>query len=142
MSEASARRRTVCKTRYLAGHQQLLRVDEEETHDLDLAEEAALIEAALRAIPEVDAVVLSDYGKSVLGAKVIGAAIARARGLGIPVYVDPKCDDFRCYHGATCITPNQKELALAAHMPGATDAEIIAAATKAIRESGAEAVRA
>src|SRR5437764_9789738 len=35
---ASARRPTVRKTRYIAGHQQLLRIDEEETHDLDAAE--------------------------------------------------------------------------------------------------------
>jgi D-beta-D-heptose 7-phosphate kinase/D-beta-D-heptose 1-phosphate adenosyltransferase len=137
---ASAHRPTVCKTRYLAGHQQLVRIDEEETHDLAPEEEAALIAAAERAIPEVDAVVLSDYGKSVLGANVIGAAIARARGLGIPVYVDPKSDDFARYRGATCVTPNLKELALAARMPVATDAEIIAAATKIMRESGAEAI--
>src|ERR1700719_1169535 len=125
---ASAHRPTTCKTRYLAAHQQLVRIDEEQTHDLDPEEEAALITAAERAIPEVDAVVLSDYGKSVLGVRVIGAAIARARALGVPVYVDPKSEDFGRYRGATCITPNQKELALAARMPVASDIAIIAAA--------------
>src|SRR5713226_3219586 len=106
---ASRHRPTICKTRYLAGHQQLLRVDEEETHDLDPEEEAALIAAAERAIPEVDAVILSDYGKSALGSSVLGAAITRARALGIPVYVDPKSDDFRRYRGASCVTPNLRE---------------------------------
>src|SRR5438046_7113680 len=62
----SARRPTVRKTRYIAGHQQLLRIDEEETHDLDAGEEAGLIEAAERALPEPDAGVLSDYGKAAL----------------------------------------------------------------------------
>lgn len=137
---ASAHRPTVCKTRYLAGHQQLVRVDEEKTHDLDAEEEAALIEAAERAIPGVNAVVLSDYGKAVLGANVLAAVMARSRALGIPVYVDPKSDDFRRYCGATCITPNQRELALAAHMPVATDAEIIAAATKVMADAGADAI--
>ena len=137
---ASADRPTVCKTRYLAGHQQIVRIDEEATHALAPAEEAALIDAAERAIPEVDAVVLSDYGKSVLGLKVIGAAIARARGLGIPVYVDPKSEDFARYRGATCVTPNLRELALAARMPVGSDAEIIAAATKIMRDSGADAI--
>ncbi len=137
---ASARRPTVCKTRYLAGHQQLVRVDEEATHDLDPEEEAALIEAAERAIAEVDAVILSDYGKSALGPSVLGAAIARARGLGIPVYVDPKSDDFARYRGARCVTPNLKELALAARMPVATDSEIIAAAAKVMADSGADAI--
>jgi len=137
---ASAHRPTVCKTRYLAGHQQIVRIDEERTHDLAPEEEAALIDAAERALPEVDAVVLSDYGKSALGLKVIGAAIMRARALGVPVYVDPKSDDFRRYRGATCITPNLKELALAAHLPVVTDSEIIAAATKVMQLAGADAI--
>src|SRR5579863_6746163 len=70
---ASAHRPTVCKTRYLAGHQQLLRIDEESTHDLEPEEAAALIAAAERAIPEADAVILSDYAKSALGPNVLGA---------------------------------------------------------------------
>src|SRR5579864_4606825 len=88
----SARRPTVCKTRFMAGHQQLLRVDEEQTHALAPEEEAALIAAAEHAIGEADAVILSDYGKSVLGPKVIAATIATARAAGVPVFVDPKTD--------------------------------------------------
>ena len=137
---ASASRPTVCKTRYLAGHQQILRVDEERTHPLDAEEEAALIAAAERAIPQANAVILSDYGKSVLGPKVLGAVIARARALGVPVYVDPKSDDFARYRGATCITPNQRELALAARLPVASDEEIVAAALKVLKEAGAAAI--
>src|SRR5437016_1587778 len=59
---ATAGRPTICKTRYLAAHQQLMRVDEEHTHALDAEETAALIAAAEGAVAEVDAVVLSDYG--------------------------------------------------------------------------------
>jgi D-beta-D-heptose 7-phosphate kinase/D-beta-D-heptose 1-phosphate adenosyltransferase len=136
----SARRPTICKTRYIAGHQQIVRVDEESLHDLDREEEAGLIAAVERALPEVDAVVLSDYAKGVLGPKVVAFAIARARALGIPVYVDPKSDDFARYRGATCIAPNQKELGTAARMPVATDAEVIAAATKVMGEAAAEAI--
>jgi len=136
----SAHRPTVRKTRYLAGHQQLLRIDEEETHSLHPAEEAALIEAVERAIPEADAVILSDYGKATLGLDVLREAIGRATALGIPVYVDPKSEDFARYRGATCITPNQRELAAAARMPVAGDAEIIAAATCVMRDAGAGAI--
>ena len=137
---ASAGRPTVCKTRYLAGHQQILRVDQEQTHELDAAEEAALIAAAERAIPHADAVILSDYRKSVLGPRVLAAALARARAYGIPVYVDPKNEDFRRYRGATCITPNQRELAQAARLPVASDAEIIAAARRVMRDASAAAI--
>ncbi len=137
---ASAGRRSTCKTRYLAAHQQLLRIDEEETHDLDATEAAALIAAAERAIAEVDAVILSDYGKGTLSGGVIAAAIARAKRLGVPVYVDPKGDDFTRYRGAACITPNQRELAMAARMPVAGDAEIIAAALSVMRAAGVDAI--
>src|SRR5215212_3820552 len=136
---ASASRPTTCKTRYLAGHQQLIRVDEESTHDLDPAEETALLEAIEAGLSQVDGVILSDYGKAVVGPKVLEAAIAGARSRGVPVYVDPKGDDFRRYRGATCITPNLRELAAAARMPVATDAEIAAAAAKALRDSGCDA---
>lgn len=137
---ASAGRPTTCKTRYLAGHQQLVRVDEESTQDLDADEETALIAAIEASLPGVDAVILSDYGKAVLGPKVLETAIAGARDRGIPVYVDPKGDDFRRYRGATCVTPNLKELAAAARMPVASDAEIVAAATKVVRDSGCDAI--
>src|SRR4051812_28383910 len=117
---ASAGRPTICKTRYLAGHQQIVRVDEENVYSLVDDERDALIAAAERAIPDVDAVILSDYGRAVLAPEIITAVIKRARALRIPVYVDPKGEDFRRYRGATCITPNQKELALAARMPVAS----------------------
>jgi D-beta-D-heptose 7-phosphate kinase / D-beta-D-heptose 1-phosphate adenosyltransferase len=137
----SARRRTTCKTRYMAGHQQLLRVDEEQTHPLAPEEEAALIAAAEHAIGEAaDAVILSDYGKAVLGPKVIAAVIARARAVGVPVFVDPKGEDFTRYRGASCITPNQKELALAARLPVGSDDEIVAAAQHVMRAAEADAI--
>jgi D-beta-D-heptose 7-phosphate kinase/D-beta-D-heptose 1-phosphate adenosyltransferase len=137
---ATKSRATTCKTRYLAAHQQLLRIDEEATHPLDAEEEAALIAAVEDAIARADAVILSDYGKGTLAPKIIAAAIGRAKGLGIPVYVDPKSEDFRRYRGATCITPNQRELAQAARMPVDSDAEIIAAATCVITQADAAAI--
>lgn len=136
----SARRPTVCKTRYMAGRQQVLRVDEEIADGLAPEEEAALIAAAEHAIPGADAVILSDYGKSVLAPDVIAAAIRSARAAGVPVYVDPKGDDFARYRGAACITPNQKELAFAARMPAGSDDEIVAAATAVLQHSGADAI--
>jgi D-beta-D-heptose 7-phosphate kinase / D-beta-D-heptose 1-phosphate adenosyltransferase len=137
---ASARRPTICKTRYLAGHQQIVRIDEESVHPLEDSEMAALVAAAERAVTEVDAVILSDYAKGVLAPEVVQAAIARARDAGVPVFVDPKTDDFSRYRGASCISPNQKELAAAARLPVASDTEVIAAAQKLMREAETEAI--
>lgn len=137
---ASACRKTICKTRYLAGNQQILRVDEEETGALMPEEEAALIAAAGHALTEADAVILSDYGKGVLDTRVAAAVIAAARARGTAVFVDPKNDDFRAYRGATCITPNLKELAHAARLPVACDDEIVAAARHVLGEAEAGAI--
>jgi D-beta-D-heptose 7-phosphate kinase / D-beta-D-heptose 1-phosphate adenosyltransferase len=137
---ASARRPTICKTRYIAGHQQIMRVDEEHVHELEADEEARLLAAIDRALPDVGAVILSDYGKSVLGPSVVEFAIRRARDRGIAVFVDPKSEDYRQYRGATCITPNQAELALAAKLPTGSDAEVVAAAKRVLRDAKAEAI--
>ena len=136
----SSARPTICKTRYIAAHQQMMRVDEEEVHGLAAGEEAALIAAIGKAISDVDAVILSDYDKGVLSAKVTRFAIARAQARGIPVFVDPKAKPFRHYRGATCVTPNLAELAFAARLPVASEAEVIAAATRVLREAKAEAI--
>jgi D-beta-D-heptose 7-phosphate kinase/D-beta-D-heptose 1-phosphate adenosyltransferase len=136
----SSRRPTTCKTRYVAGQQQLVRIDEESVAPLDGGEEATLIDILERSIGSVDAVLLSDYAKGALGPAVIETAIGHARSRGIPVYVGPKTDDFSRYRGATCIAPNQKELALAARLPVGSDDEIVAAARKIMRESGAAAI--
>ena len=96
-----------------------LRVDEESAHAARRGEEAALVAAIERHRAEADAVILSDYGKGVLGPSVIAGCDRAARGArGIPVYVDPKSDDFARYRGATCITPNLQELAAAAQHAG------------------------
>ncbi len=137
---ASARRPTICKTRYVAAHQQIVRVDEETVGEPDEAEEAQLFAAFEGALGNADAVVLSDYGKGVLSPKVVGFAIERARAAGIAVYIDPKSDDFRRYRGATCVTPNLRELALAARLPVGSDAEVIAAATKVMHDAEAAAI--
>lgn len=100
-------RPTIRKTRLVAQSQQLLRIDEERVgrHDGQVEEELlARIEAAL---PEVDAVVVSDYGKGVLSPRVL-ERLLRRRG-GPPVLVDPKGRDYGRYRGAALVTPNRGE---------------------------------
>jgi D-beta-D-heptose 7-phosphate kinase / D-beta-D-heptose 1-phosphate adenosyltransferase len=136
----SAARPTSCKTRYIAAHQQMMRVDEEQVRPLDAEEEKRLIAAIGAVMPDVDAVILSDYDKCVLGAKVTRFTIARAQARGIPVFVDPKAKPFRHYRGATCVTPNLAELAFASRLPVASEAEVIAAANRVLREAKADAI--
>ncbi|MGH7115836.1 MAG: bifunctional heptose 7-phosphate kinase/heptose 1-phosphate adenyltransferase, partial [Stellaceae bacterium] len=137
---ASAGRPTICKTRYVAAHQQIIRVDEESVVALSEQEEAQLSAAFDGAVADADAVILSDYGKGVLSPRVVNFAIERARAAGIAIYVDPKSEDFGRYRGATCVTPNLKELAAASRLPVGSDAEVIAAATKVMHDAEAAAI--
>lgn len=136
----NACRPTICKTRYVAGHQQIMRVDEEATHPLDEYEHKALHDKIDRLMDGVAAVILSDYGKGVLDRKILRATISRARARQIPVFVDPKTDDFRHYRGVTCVTPNLAELSRAARMPVGSEAEVVAAATRVLRDAQADAI--
>ncbi|MEZ5854307.1 MAG: hypothetical protein R3D67_05980 [Hyphomicrobiaceae bacterium] len=78
------------KTRYIAGSQQLLRVDQEETRPVTAQTEVALLEATKRLISHADIVALSDYAKGVLTNNVLRGVLAMARQEGKPTIVDPK----------------------------------------------------
>jgi D-beta-D-heptose 7-phosphate kinase/D-beta-D-heptose 1-phosphate adenosyltransferase len=134
-------RPTSIKTRFLANHQQLLRVDEERTDALPQAAEAALLQVIRTRLPQQKAVILSDYGKGVLSKSVIGAVIELASAHGIPVLVDPKGSDYGRYRGATIVTPNRKELADATGgLPTESDDDIVNAANHLLESSGIGAV--
>lgn len=97
---------TITKLRVLAQHQQLLRLDfEESLAGLDSGELHRRCQAQLT---QMTALVLSDYAKGTLQAAP--ALIQMARERGVPVIVDPKGDDFRRYRGASVLTPNLAEL--------------------------------
>ena len=137
---ATSVRPTICKSRYMAANQQVVRADEESALPLQPEEEQALLTAITAAIKGVGAILLSDYGKAVMSPAITAHLIAMASARAIPVFVDPKSDDFAAYRGATCITPNLKELAIASRMPVGTEAEIIAAARLVLAQAGAAAI--
>jgi len=97
--------KTITKLRVLSRHQQLIRLDFEETSvDLDTDD---FNQAVLEHIAQFDVVVLSDYNKGSLNqAQEI---IKVARKAGVSVLVDPKGHDFEKYRGADLLTPNLSE---------------------------------
>ena len=111
LSIESPERPTITKTRIVSSGQQLIRLDEEEIKPIsaeDVKEVTRLIDENFK---EVDAIVLSDYGKGLLQSQgLTQAAIQIGRNHGIPIFVDPKGRDWERYRGATCITPNSREI--------------------------------
>lgn len=104
---------TTVKIRLVAAHQHAIRVDEEETLCLNEAQQGQLLALAEAQMPEVDIVLLSDYGKGLFSKALIQGMIAMARRYGKKVIVDPKGQDYSLYAGAYLVKPNRSEFELA-----------------------------
>jgi D-beta-D-heptose 7-phosphate kinase/D-beta-D-heptose 1-phosphate adenosyltransferase len=102
-------RRTSRKTRVVAAHQQIVRIDRESREAVPTEVEQQLCLWIAAHAAEYAVIVLSDYNKGVLTPAVIAAAITAAAVVAIPVLVDPKGTDYTRYGGATMLTPNRKE---------------------------------
>jgi D-beta-D-heptose 7-phosphate kinase/D-beta-D-heptose 1-phosphate adenosyltransferase len=133
-------RPTAIKTRYLAGNQQMLRADKEETGPLGPATADALVAAVTSALGDCAVLVLSDYGKGVLGDGRAKALIDAAKNAGKTVIVDPKGNDYGIYAGADLVTPNRKELSEASGMAVGGVEEAVAAAQGLIGRHGFGAI--
>lgn len=103
-------RHTTVKTRILAGHQQVVRVDWEHTHGLGQELNAKILKFIKKNIRSFDAIIIEDYGKGVINVALLKELISLAKANKKIITVDPKEENFRYYHGVTSITPNRKEL--------------------------------
>ena len=133
-------RPTTAKTRFIAGAQQLLRLDEETTAPLDADTAAALLARVAAALADTDAVILSDYAKGVLCDAVLGPLLEMIAAHGKPVIADPKRPDFQAYRGVTVLTPNEHEVRAATHIDAAHDKEADRAGRAALEATGGGAV--
>lgn len=99
-------RRSTVKTRYVSGNYQLLRADWEYDYDINTIVENRVIALAKSEITNHDVIILSDYDKGVLTARVIKEII---KASDKPIIIDPKKTDWKIYSGATVLTPNLNE---------------------------------
>lgn len=101
---------TIVKTRIVAQHQQILRIDREET---DPANDDKLLGRMCRFLQKhislFDAVIISDYGKGMISRPLIEQVCSLAKEHGKILTVDPKVEHFTYYRGVTAITPNKNE---------------------------------
>ncbi len=107
-------RRTATKTRIIAGHQHVLRIDSEDLSEVEKKDAASLLRQIQQRIKSgVDGIIVSDYAKGSLSVDTCREIIAAASSKKIPVFVDPKGQDYTRYAGASVLTPNLAELELA-----------------------------
>ena len=108
----SKERITTTKFRIIGNNSQLLRVDEENTHDLQPEDEKAFLKICFEQIEKekFDGLIIQDYNKGILTPAVISALIGKANENELPVIVDPKKKNFNLYRNVTLFKPNLKEL--------------------------------
>jgi D-beta-D-heptose 7-phosphate kinase/D-beta-D-heptose 1-phosphate adenosyltransferase len=102
-------RPTTVKSRIIASGQQIVRIDRENRGFFGKRIEKKIIYNIKKNIHNVDAIVISDYGKGVISDLVIKNISFLSKKYKIPVLVDPKFDNFKKYKNVNVITPNEKE---------------------------------
>ncbi len=100
---------TTLKTRIIASHQQICRVDREETNPLTLVEEDMVISRLKIRMKDCHAVIISDYDKGYLTERVISECIRLAVENKVIVTVDPQISHFFLYEKIDIMTPNHHE---------------------------------
>ena len=118
------KRPTTVKTRVIAHHQQVVRVDREQPEALPEGAVGRLIDAVRTRLDQTDAVILEDYGKGVITRKLLEAVIPEARNRRKIITVDPKEEHFELYQGVTALTPNRVEAGQAVGRELKTDADV------------------
>jgi rfaE bifunctional protein kinase chain/domain len=109
--------RTILKTRIIAHHQQVVRVDREQVTSPSTAQINKVVAAVQKLLPNIDAIIFEDYGKGLLASELVSKIARRARSAGKIVAADPNPRHLIDWHGVTVVTPNRAEAFLAAGAP-------------------------
>lgn len=102
-------RPTTLKTRVVAHHQQVVRIDKEKVDHLSEKLISKIIQYTEKIIEDIDAVIIEDYGKGVITSKLLKKIVPLARSHNKIISVDPKEEHFEYYKGVSVITPNNYE---------------------------------
>lgn len=136
-----SRRPTTIKTRVIAHHQQVVRVDRENKEGIGKDAHVGILEHVRERIANgLDAVVLSDYCKGVVTKDLVRDIVRLARKRGIVVSVDPKVNHFGIYSGVTILTPNTKEASTGAQIEIDDDASLLRAGKRLLERLSCRAV--
>ena len=106
---ADARRVTTLKTRVIARHHQIVRIDQERRDAVDPATEEALFRRFIGALKKLDALVVSDYDKGLITDSFADRILNACHKSQVPVFVKPKTSRLYAYRGARVIVCNTKE---------------------------------
>jgi D-glycero-beta-D-manno-heptose-7-phosphate kinase len=108
---------TIVKTRIIARHQQVVRVDREKFVGPSAPQIKEVVDAVRKNIPQTDAIIFEDYGKGFLSTELVSQIADAAHSTGKIVAADPNPRNLVEWRGLTVIKPNRSEAFLAAGIP-------------------------
>src|SRR6476646_2437810 len=108
---------TIVKTRIIALHQQVVRVDREKIVDPSPKQIAKVVAAVRSAIQQTDAIIFEDYGKGFVTTELVSQIAREARAAGKIVAADPNPRHSVDWRGVTVVKPNRAEAFLASGVP-------------------------
>jgi D-glycero-beta-D-manno-heptose-7-phosphate kinase len=108
---------TIVKTRIIALHQQVVRVDREKIVTPSAAQIPKVVAAVRNRIAETDAIIFEDYGKGFVTSEVVAQIAQEAHAAGKIVAADPNPRHLVDWRGVTVVKPNRTEALLAAGVP-------------------------
>lgn len=126
-------RPTTVKTRIIGNNQHIARIDREVRDKISLDAEDFIL-TKLKDIKDLAAIILEDYNKGLLTESLINSIIIFSLDNNIPVFVDPKSENFFSYRKCTLFKPNRKEAANALRMNLKTKDDIITAGKKLLEK--------
>jgi D-beta-D-heptose 7-phosphate kinase/D-beta-D-heptose 1-phosphate adenosyltransferase len=101
---------TTRKSRVIAHHQQVVRIDRETNASINERVTKRLLAAVEREFPGVDAIVIGDYNKGVVTQELLTGLRALCQPRGIWLSLDPKPAHRLDLSGLSLITPNRQEV--------------------------------
>jgi rfaE bifunctional protein kinase chain/domain len=102
-------RPTTAKTRVIAEHQHLVRIDRESKQYINREFQNKLYGYLEDNIKSLDGIILQDYNKGVLTPSIIEKVILLANKYKVLITVDPKFYNFFLYKNVDVFKPNRKE---------------------------------
>lgn len=101
--------RTIVKTRIIARHQHVVRFDRETKSALHPEHAAVALRQLESMLPDLDAVIIEDYGKGVLSKSFSEEVCLLVQRSGKILAVDPNPQNPQSWRGVTVIKPNRSE---------------------------------
>jgi len=133
-------RPTAIKTRVIAHHQQVVRVDREKVAPIQPETLRTMLNLVRKNRSQIKGVIVSDYGKGVVSQELMTSLKKIAEENSLPLLVDPKPNNIKWYDRVTLITPNHLEAEMAVGKKIESKEDLLWAGRQLLKKTNCESV--